>query len=70
VERSVEGWVFGDDGEQLRESGVERRGWMERDGVHWRAVEQEWYNIMLRDENGWRGGGGKVVVECGAEVWE
>ncbi len=20
-------------------------------------------------ENGWRGGGGKVVVECGAEVW-
>ncbi len=45
-------------------------GGMERDGVHRRAVEKERYKISFRDENGWRGGGGKVVVECGAEVWE
>jgi hypothetical protein len=33
-------------------------------------VEKEWYKISFRDKDGWRGGGVKVVVECGAEVWE
>ncbi len=36
--------------------------------MHRRAVEKEWYKISFRDENGRRGGGGKMV-ECGTEIW-
>ncbi len=42
----------GGDGEQLRESGVERWVGRERDGVHWRVAQNG-------DEDGWRGGEGK-----------
>ncbi len=68
----------GSGGGRVVESGVARwRGIeivggraVESNGEGWRSLDSggECYKMVLRDEDGWIGNGGRVYLECGTDI--